>query len=92
VINSSGPKLRLVDELKTQQKDLSTTQKTLETVEREHIVRILDQTQWKVSGKNGAAEILGLNRSTLRARMRKLGILKPSSSHKAWEFCFSSDP
>jgi len=77
VINSSGSKLRLVDELKKPQKDLSTTQKTLETVEREHIVRILDQTQWKVSGKNGAAEILGLNRSTLRARMRKLGIRNP---------------
>jgi transcriptional regulator of acetoin/glycerol metabolism len=77
VINSSGPKLRLVDELKTQQKDLSTTQKTLEAVEREHIVRILEQTQWKVSGKKGAAEILGLNRSTLRARMRKLGIRQP---------------
>ncbi|RLB19638.1 MAG: Fis family transcriptional regulator, partial [Deltaproteobacteria bacterium] len=57
--------------------DVSTMQKTLEAVEREHIVRILEQTQWKVSGKNGAAEILGLNRSTLRARMRKLGILKP---------------
>jgi len=77
VINSSGPKLRLVDELKTQQKDLSTAEKTLEAVEREHIVRILEQTQWKVSGKNGAADVLGLNRSTLRARMRKLGILKP---------------
>jgi transcriptional regulator with GAF, ATPase, and Fis domain len=77
VINSSTPKLRLVDELKTQQKDLSITQKTLEAVERDHIVRVLEQTQWKVSGKNGAAEILGLNRSTLRARMRKLGILKP---------------
>ncbi|MBN1833166.1 MAG: sigma 54-interacting transcriptional regulator [Deltaproteobacteria bacterium] len=77
VINSSGPKLRLVDELRAQQKDLSTTQKTLEAVEREHIVRILDQTQWKVSGKNSAAEILGLNRSTLRARMRKYGIQKP---------------
>jgi len=77
VINSSGSKLRLVDELKTQQKDLSATQKTLEAVEREHIVRILEQTQWKVSGKNGAAEILGLNRSTLRARMRKLGIRRP---------------
>jgi len=77
VINSSRPKLRLVDELNTQKKDLSTRRKTLEAVEREHIVRILDQTQWKVSGRNGAAEILGLNRSTLRARMRKLGILKP---------------
>jgi len=77
VINSSGPKLRLVDELKKPQKDLSTAQETLEAVEREHIVRILEQAQWKISGKNGAAEILGLNRSTLRARMRKLGILKP---------------
>jgi chemotaxis protein methyltransferase CheR len=77
VINSSGPKLRLVDELRARQKDLSTPQKTLEAVEREHIVRILEQTQWKVSGKNSAAEILGLNRSTLRARMRKFGIQKP---------------
>jgi PAS domain S-box-containing protein len=77
VINSSGPKLRLVDELKKPQKDLSTAQKTVDAVEREHIVRILEQTQWKVSGKNGAAEILGLNRSTLRARMRKLGIRRP---------------
>ena len=77
VINSSTPKLRLVDELNTEKKNLSTKQKTLELVERDHIVRILEQTQWKVSGKNGAAEILGLNRSTLRARMRKLGILKP---------------
>jgi transcriptional regulator of acetoin/glycerol metabolism len=77
VINSSGSKLRLVDELKSRQKDLLTTQKKLEAVEREHIVRILEQTQWKVSGKNGAAEILGLNRSTLRARMRKLGIRQP---------------
>jgi chemotaxis protein methyltransferase CheR len=77
VINSSGPKLRLVDELKTPRKDLPTTQKTLEDVERDHIVRVLEQTNWKVSGPNGAAEILGLNRSTLRARIRKLGIRQP---------------
>ena len=77
VINSSGPKLRLVDELKKPHKDLTTTQKTLEEVERNHIVRVLEQTNWKVSGKNGAAEILGLNRSTLRARIRNLGIHRP---------------
>jgi chemotaxis protein methyltransferase CheR len=76
-INSSGSKLRLVDDLKRPRKDISTTQETLEAVERDHILRILEQTQWKVSGKNGAAEVLGLNRSTLRARMRKLGIRKP---------------
>jgi chemotaxis protein methyltransferase CheR len=77
VINSSGPKLRLVDELKKPHKDLTTAQKTLEEVERDHIVRVLEHTNWKVSGKNGAAEILGLNRSTLRARIRKLGIRQP---------------
>jgi chemotaxis protein methyltransferase CheR len=74
VINSSGPKLRLVDELKKSDKDLTKTTQTLEAVERAHIIQVLEQTHWKVSGKNGAAEILGLNRSTLRARMRKLGI------------------
>jgi chemotaxis protein methyltransferase CheR len=77
VINSSGPKLRLVDELKKPDKDLTKANRTLEDVEREYIVRVLEQTQWKVSGKNSAAEILGLDRSTLRARMRKLGIQKP---------------
>jgi len=77
VINSSGSKLRLVDELKKPHKDLTKTKQTLEEVERDHIVRTLEQTNWKVSGKNGAAEILGLNRSTLRARIRKLGIRQP---------------
>jgi len=76
VINSSGPKLHLVDELKKPHTNLAATQKTLEAVEREHIVRVLEQTNWKVSGENGAAEILGLNRSTLRARIKKLGILQ----------------
>ena len=77
VINSSGPKLRLVDELKKPFKDLNISQKTLEAVERDHIFKVLEQTHWKVGGKNSAAEILGLNRSTLRARMRKLNIRKP---------------
>jgi chemotaxis protein methyltransferase CheR len=77
VINSSGPKLHLVDELKKHHKDLTTAQKTLNEIEHDYIVRVLEQTHWKISGQNGAAEILGLNRSTLRARMRKLGIAQP---------------
>ena len=77
VINSSGPKLRLVDELVSPIKKSYPNTKTLEAVERDHIVQVLEQTQWKVSGKNSAAEILGLDRSTLRARMRKLGVEKP---------------
>jgi chemotaxis protein methyltransferase CheR len=77
VINSSGPKLRLADDLSKSYKHLSKNYKTLEAVERDYIVRVLEQTHWKVSGKNSAAQILGLNRSTLRARMRKLGIVIP---------------
>jgi chemotaxis protein methyltransferase CheR len=77
LINSSGPKLRLGDELKQPFKDLSTNNKTLNAVERGYIVQTLEQTHWKIGGKNSAAEILGLDRSTLRARMRKLGIQKP---------------
>jgi chemotaxis protein methyltransferase CheR len=77
VINSSGPKLRLVDELKTPKKDVTQAQRTLADVEREYILRVLEQTHWKVSGSNSAVEILGLDRSTLRARMRKLDIRKP---------------
>lgn len=76
VINSSGPKLRLVDELKKPHKDLIRSERTLEHVEREYIIRVLEQTDWKVSGKNSASEILGLDRSTLRARMMKLNIRK----------------
>jgi transcriptional regulator with GAF, ATPase, and Fis domain len=77
VINSSGPKLRLVDELKQPPKDLPRSERTLADVEREYIIQVLNQTQWKVSGTNSAAEILGLDRSTLRARMLKLNIRKP---------------
>lgn len=76
VINTSGPKLRLADELKTKT-DSSSTSKTLQAVERDYIIQVLEQTQWKVGGKNSASEILGLDRSTLRARMAKLDILKP---------------
>jgi chemotaxis protein methyltransferase CheR len=76
VINSSGPKLRLVDELKKPHRYVARSGQTLADMEREHILRVMEQVQWKVSGRNSAAEILGLNRSTLRARMRKLGIRK----------------
>jgi chemotaxis protein methyltransferase CheR len=76
VINSSGPKLRLVDELTKQGNAPATCDKTLNAVERAYILQVLEQTNWKVGGKNSAAEILGLERSTLRARMRKLGIQK----------------
>jgi formate hydrogenlyase transcriptional activator len=50
---------------------------TLEAVERDHILQTLRQSGWVVGGPSGAAARLGLNRSTLNARMRKLEIRRP---------------
>jgi DNA-binding NtrC family response regulator len=49
---------------------------SLEDVERAHIRRVLDALRWRIEGEAGAARVLGLNPSTLRGRMRKLGIRK----------------
>ncbi len=46
-------------------------------IERQHILAMLERTRWKVSGPGGAAELLGLKPTTLEARMKKLGIVRP---------------
>lgn len=51
--------------------------KTLDAYEREHILDALQMTDWKVSGARGAASLLGIKPTTLDARMRKLGIVRP---------------
>jgi len=51
---------------------------TLENAERNHILRALNETHWIVHGKKGAADLLGINPSTLRSRMEKLGIKRPA--------------
>ncbi len=51
----------------------------LDHVEREHILRVLERCGWRIDGKGHAAEILGLQPSTLRSRMEKLGIRRPPS-------------
>ncbi|MDP3430101.1 MAG: helix-turn-helix domain-containing protein, partial [Desulfomicrobium sp.] len=48
--------------------------KGLADLERDHILHVLQKTNWRVEGKNGAAAILDINPSTLRARMRKFGV------------------
>ncbi len=50
---------------------------TLEEAERQHILRALRQTRWLIAGPRGAAILLGMKRTTLQARMRKLGICRP---------------
>jgi transcriptional regulator with GAF, ATPase, and Fis domain len=47
---------------------------TLEEIERNHIQRMLSTTLWRIEGRRGAAELLGMKPSTLRSRLRKLGI------------------
>ena len=44
------------------------------SIERTHIIGVLDQTNWKISGADGAASILGIPESTLRSKMKRLGI------------------
>ena len=51
--------------------------RTLKEAEREHIKSILKETNGLVSGPNGAAARLGMKRSTLNFRMKKLGIIRP---------------
>ena len=55
------------------------TTRNLEDMERRHIMAILEKASWRVAGKGGAAEVLGLKRSTLYSKMKKLGIGRPSS-------------
>jgi len=51
--------------------------KGLLEMEREHILAVLQEIGWKIEGLNGAAHLLGINPSTLRSRMKKLGIKRP---------------
>jgi formate hydrogenlyase transcriptional activator len=53
---------------------------TLESVEREHILRVLGESRWVIGGPNGAAARLGVNRTTLNHRLRKLGISRPQAT------------
>jgi formate hydrogenlyase transcriptional activator len=56
----------------------SGSERTLEEAERAHILAVLKETSWILSGPRGAAIRLGLNRSTLQFRMKKLGIERPT--------------
>jgi len=79
VILSPGPRLHLADKLDISPPLLSSKIRTLEETERNQVLKILDETRWRIEGKDGAAAILGLHPSTLRARMHKLGIVRPGT-------------
>jgi formate hydrogenlyase transcriptional activator len=46
-------------------------------LERSNLLRALEAAQWRVSGEHGAATLLGMNPSTLRSRMKTLGVKAP---------------
>jgi formate hydrogenlyase transcriptional activator len=80
VILSSGPMLRVpLTGLQSSgpASEVVTKRWTMDEAEREHILATLKDTKWVVSGARGAAARLGMNRSTLQFRMKRLGIVRP---------------
>jgi transcriptional regulator with GAF, ATPase, and Fis domain len=79
VILSPKSRLEVDDALATPVADMHADPgRTLEDIERDHIVSVLESVGWRVSGDRGAGRILGLKRTTLEARMKKLGISRPT--------------
>ncbi len=75
VLFSPGVVLRLPLDLKQTVKQISeSVARTLADADREHILETLEQTDWMIGGQGGAADRLGLPRTTLIYKMRKLGI------------------
>lgn len=75
-ISTQGTSLRLLDNLVPARfrEDEHALVSSLAQTERDHIIRVLEETNWKISGPNGAASLLELNPSTLRSKIKKLGI------------------
>ena len=80
VIISTGPSLTLSGQLDIPggSAPAAAADQSLATVERNHLSQVLAATSWKIDGPGGAAAILGLNPSTLRFKLKKHGIKRPS--------------
>jgi formate hydrogenlyase transcriptional activator len=77
VILSPGPALRLpLAELRGHAR-VAAVPATLADAERDHIVRVLEEANWRIGGPGGAAAQLGVKRTTLQSKMQKLGISRP---------------
>ena len=73
-IHTQGGVLKLVDRFEPVLQEEPSGLQTLQELEHDYIVRTLENTGWRIEGQYGAAKILGLNPSTLRTRLQKLGI------------------
>jgi transcriptional regulator of acetoin/glycerol metabolism len=77
IITSPGIALQVLDRFDTFRKAEPKSGQEVEALvdlELHHIQQVLQKTGWRIEGKSGAALLLGMNPSTLRARMRKFGI------------------
>jgi len=72
LILHSGPIFRA--ELPNAPQDKRTDLRRLDEVDTEYLRKVLESTHWRVRGRGGSAEVLGLKPTTLEARMKKLGI------------------
>jgi len=54
-------------------------QNDLQSVERTHIVNVLNETGWRIRGPHGAAARLGLKPTTLESRIKNLGLIRPGT-------------
>jgi formate hydrogenlyase transcriptional activator len=83
IITAPDSVLRLPSDMGQKTEGLAKTTNSKENlsklvdVERRHILAVLQATNWRISGVNGAARILGINPSTLRSRLKKLSIQRP---------------
>jgi transcriptional regulator with GAF, ATPase, and Fis domain len=84
IINLRGQVLKIHEDFRVREAEkLAASVKTLADMERDHITRVLQDLNWRIDGPGGAARILGINPSTLRSRMAKLGIDKPNGQPNA---------
>jgi transcriptional regulator with GAF, ATPase, and Fis domain len=79
LIITSGSTLQI--DLPGNQGALNRETRTLDEVQKEYILSIMALTQWRIRGRNGAAEILGLKPTTLESKMAKMGIHRPANRY-----------
>jgi|GEM_PF-656141 len=87
VILSEGPELKLIEKIEVasflheertpKAKEKADIKDIVQKIEREHILKALQEVGWRIEGHKGAAQLLGLKPNTMRARMKKLGIMRP---------------
>jgi transcriptional regulator with GAF, ATPase, and Fis domain len=82
IILSRSPELCL-DAFLASQRALPGSSERLDDVERVHLQKVLERCRWRINGPGNAAEALGMHPSTLRSRLKKLGVARPPAARGA---------